>query len=83
MLGNKVFYFVLMNGGIYYIDDGCFVLGKFDEILWNLWEIVCMWYFNVLLGYDMLVDELENDLELVVYFFLKLGMLFYVGVGMV
>lgn len=80
--GNKVSYLVLTNGGTYYIDDGRPVPGKFDETLRNLREIACTWYFNVPLGYDMLVDELENDPELAAHFFSKLGMLFYAGAGM-
>ncbi|WP_424176950.1 feruloyl-CoA synthase [Yoonia sp. TsM2_T14_4] len=80
--GNKVFYLVMTNGGSYYIDDGRPVLGKFDETLRNLRDISCTWYFNVPIGYDMLVDQLENDPALAATFFNKLGMMFYAGAGM-
>ena len=80
--GNKVFYLVMTNGGSYYIDDGRAVLGKFDETLRNLRDISCTWYFNVPIGYDMLVDQLENDPALAATFFNKLGMMFYAGAGM-
>lgn len=80
--GNKVFYLVMTNGGSYYIDDGRPVPGKFDETLRNLREISCTWYFNVPMGYDMLVDRLEADPALAQTFFGKLGMMFYAGAGM-
>ncbi len=80
--GNKVSYLVLTNGGTYYIDDGRPVPGKFDETLRNLRELSCTWYFNVPVGYDMLVEELERDAELAGRFFGSLGMLFYAGAGM-
>ena len=80
--GNKVFMLVLAHGGTYYIDDGRPVPGKFDETLRNLHEIACTWYFNVPVGYDMLVDALEQDHTLAATFFSRLGMLFYAGAGM-
>ncbi len=80
--GNKVSYLVLTNGGTYYIDDGRPVAGKFAETLRNLREISCTWYFNVPVGYDMLVEELETDPELARGFFADLGMLFYAGASM-
>ncbi|OAN75267.1 feruloyl-CoA synthase [Sulfitobacter sp. EhC04] len=80
--GNKVFYMVTTNGGSYYIDDGRPVPGKFDETLRNLRDVSCTWYFNVPVGYDMLVAELENDPALAQSFFRDLGMMFYAGAGM-
>lgn len=80
--GNKVFYLALTNGGSYYIDDGRPVQGKFDETLRNLSEIACTWYFNVPVGYDLLVDKLESDPSLAANFFRRLDMMFYAGAGM-
>ena len=80
--GNKSFYLVMTNGGTYYIDDGRPALGKFDETLRNLREVACTWYFNVPIGYDMLVERLEQDADLAATFFSDLGMLFYAGAGM-
>ncbi len=80
--GNKVSYLVLTNGGSYYIDDGKPVPGKFDETLRNLREIACTWYFNVPLGWDFLVEELEKDQALAEKFFSQMGMMFYAGAGM-
>ncbi len=80
--GNKVFYLVLTNGGTYYIDDGRPVKGRFDETLRNLREIACTWYFNVPVGYDLLVEALDEDEALARTFYSKLGMAFYAGAGM-
>jgi feruloyl-CoA synthase len=80
--GNKVSYLVLTNGGTYFIDDGKPVPGKFDETLKNLREVSCTWYFNVPIGWDMLVEELEKDSALAETFFSSLGMMFYAGAGM-
>lgn len=80
--GNKVSYLVLTNGGTYYIDDGKPVPGKMDDTLRNLREVACTWYFNVPLGWDLLVEELEKDKSLAETFFSQLGMMFYAGAGM-
>ena len=80
--GNKVFYLALTNGGTFYIDDGKPTPGKLDETLRNLREISCTWYFNVPIGWDTLVDELERDAEMAQTFFARLSMMFYAGAGM-
>lgn len=80
--GNKVSYLVMTNGGTYYIDDGKPAPGKIDETLRNLREVACTWYFNVPVGWDVLVEELENDKVLAETFFSQLGMMFYAGAGM-
>ena len=80
--GNKVSYLVLTNGGTYYIDDGRPVPGKFGETLRNLRELSCTWYFNVPVGWDMLIREIEVDPALAEVFFRDLGMMFYAGAGM-
>jgi feruloyl-CoA synthase len=80
--GNKVSALVLTNGGTYYIDDGRPAPGRFEETVRNLREIACTWYFNVPLGYDLLVEALERDRALAETFFSRLGMLFYAGANM-
>ena len=80
--GNKVFYLVLTNGGTYYIDEGKPAPGAFDETLRNLREVACTWYFNVPVGWDLLIEELEADAALAETFFSRLGMMFYAGAGM-
>lgn len=80
--GNKVSYMVMTNGGTYYIDDGKPGPKTFSETLRNLREVPCTWYFNVPVGWDMLVEELETDTKLAATFFSELGMMFYAGAGM-
>lgn len=80
--GNKVFYLIMTNGGTYYIDDGRPAPGKIDETLRNLREVSCTWYFNVPVGWDLLIDALETDEALSKTFFSDLGMMFYAGAGM-
>ncbi|MFT6676472.1 MAG: feruloyl-CoA synthase [Sulfitobacter sp.] len=80
--GNKVSHLVLTNGGTFYIDDGKPTPDKFGETLRNLRDVACTWYFNVPVGYDMLIDELEADAALAARFFSELGMLFYAGASM-
>ena len=80
--GNKVSYMVMTNGGTYYIDDGKPLPGQFDETVRNLREIACTWYFNVPVGWDMLVDRLEAEPDLARIFFSRLKLMFYAGAGM-
>lgn len=80
--GNKVFYLVMTNGGTYYIDDGAPTPGRIEETIRNLREISCTWYFNVPVGWDRLVNELEQDPVLAKTFFARLSMMFYAGAGM-
>lgn len=80
--GNKVTYMVMTNGGTYYIDDGKPLPGQFDETVRNLREIACTWYFNVPVGWDMLVDRLEAEPDLARIFFSRLKLMFYAGAGM-
>jgi len=80
--GNKVSYLVLTNGGTFYIDDGRPMPGKIAETLRNLREVNCTWYFNVPVGWDLLIEELETDDALAAAFFKDLGMMFYAGAGM-
>ena len=80
--GNKVFFLVMTNGGTYHIDDGKPTPGKIDETLRNLREVACTWYFNVPVGWDVLVEALETDAALAQTFFSKLSMMFYAGAGM-
>ena len=80
--GNKIFYMVMTNGGTYYIDEGRPATGKFEETIRNLREISCTWYFTMPIGYDLLVQQLEKDVELAQHFYANLDMLFYAGAGL-
>ncbi|MFZ7090244.1 feruloyl-CoA synthase [Primorskyibacter sp. 2E233] len=80
--GNKVFNMVLYNGGTYYIDDGRPTPGAIGRTIENLRDVSPTWYFNVPLGFQMLLDAFETDAALRETFFKDLQMLFYAGAGM-
>jgi feruloyl-CoA synthase len=80
--GNKVFNLVIYNGGTYYIDDGRPTPDHIGRTIANLREISPTWYFNVPLGYQMLLDAMETDERLRETFFARVQMLMYAGAGM-
>ncbi|GGB14437.1 feruloyl-CoA synthase [Allosediminivita pacifica] len=80
--GNKVFNMIFYNGGTYYIDDGRPTPEGIDRTIENLRDISPTWYFNVPLGFQMLLDAFETDHALRETFFKRLQMLFYAGAGM-
>jgi len=80
--GNKVFNMVPYNGGSYYIDDGRPTPQMIGRTVENLRDISPTWYFNVPLGFQMLLDAFETDPTLRANFFKDLQMLFYAGAGM-
>jgi feruloyl-CoA synthase len=80
--GNKVFNLVIYNGGTYYIDDGRPTPDHIGRTIANLREISPTWYFNVPLGYQMLLDAMETDDRLRGTFFARVQMLMYAGAGM-
>jgi len=80
--GNKVFNMVHYNGGTYYIDDGRPTPDGIARTIENLHEISPTWYFNVPLGFQMLLEAFETDDRLRETFFKRLQMLFYAGAGM-
>jgi feruloyl-CoA synthase len=80
--GNKVFNLVIWNGGTYYIDDGRPTPDLIGRTIANLREISPTWYFNVPLGYQMLLDAMETDQRLRETFFARVQMLMYAGAGM-
>ena len=80
--GNKVFNLVIWNGGTFYIDAGKPSPKLIGETIRNLREISPTWYFNVPVGYQMLLDAMETDEELRRTFFARVSMLMYAGAGM-
>ncbi len=80
--GNKAFNIVIYNGGTYYIDHGKPAPGLIDTTIANLREISPTWYFNVPLGYQMLLDAMERDAALRARFFDRLQLMMYAGAGM-
>jgi len=80
--GNKVFNLVIYNGGTYYIDEGKPTPHGIGKTIANLKEVAPTWYFNVPVGYQMLLDTFERDHRLRETFFSHLDMLMYAGAGM-
>ena len=80
--GNKVFNMVVYNGGTFYLDAGKPTPAGIGETIRNLSEISPSWYFNVPLGYQMLLDAMERDAALRERFFARLQMMMYAGAGM-
>ena len=80
--GNKVFNMIAYNGGTYYIDDGRPTPDGIERTIENLRDVSPTWYFNVPLGFQMLLDAFETDHALRETFFKRLQMLFYAGAGM-
>ena len=80
--GNKVFNLVIYNGGTLYLDDGKPTPKDIHKTIRNLREVSPTWYFNVPLGYQMLLDAMETDADLRKTFFKRVKMLMYAGAGM-
>ncbi|WP_428925066.1 feruloyl-CoA synthase [Marinibacterium sp. SX1] len=80
--GNKVFNMVISNGGTFYIDDGRPTPADIGRTIRNLKDISPTWYFNVPLGYQMLLDAMEGDADLCRSFFARLKVMMYAGAGM-
>jgi feruloyl-CoA synthase len=80
--GNHNTNMVLAHGGSMYIDEGRPATGRVELTIANLREVQPTVYFNVPLGYDMLLPYLEKDEALARNFFGQLQMLFYAGAAM-
>jgi feruloyl-CoA synthase len=80
--GNKVFNMAIYHGGSYYIDDGRPTPHDIGRTIRTLREVAPTWYFNVPIGYQFLVDQMERDEGLADQFFSRLRMLMYAGAGM-
>ena len=80
--GNKVFNMVLFNGGSFYIDEGKPSGAKIGETIANLKEISPHYYFNVPVGWEMLVEAMEKDAELCRSMLSNLKIMMYAGAAM-
>jgi len=80
--GNHNFNMVLNQGGTFYIDGGKPAPGLVEQTVKNLAEISPTIYFNVPVGYAMLLSHLEEDEELRTNFFKNLQLLFYAGAAL-
>lgn len=80
--GNKTFNMAIFNGGTFYIDDGKPVPGLIERTIRNLREVSPNWYFNVPVGYEMLVEAMRADRSLAECFFRDLKLMMYAGAAM-
>ncbi len=80
--GNHDFNLVLRNGGTLYVDAGKPMPGLIETTAKNLAEIAPTMYFNVPLGFDLLLPFLEQDAALRKNFFRDLDMVFYAGAAL-
>jgi feruloyl-CoA synthase len=77
--GNHNFDLVLRQGGTLYVDGGKPAPDLFEVTVRNLKEISPTIYFNVPVGFAMLLPRLEKDETLRRRFFERLQMIFYAG----
>jgi len=80
--GNHNFNLVLSQGGTLYIDGGKPAPGLVEQTVKNLAEISPTIYFNVPVGYAMLLPHLEQDEALRNNFFKNLQVIFYAGAAL-
>jgi len=80
--GNHNFNLVLNQGGSLYIDDGKPAPGQVEKTVRNLAEVAPTIYFNVPVGYAMLLPHLEQDEKLRANFFRDLQLIFYAGAAL-
>ncbi len=80
--GNHNFNMILVNGGSLYIDDGKPRPGQVEKTVANLGEIATGIYFNVPLGYELLIGYLETNESLARTFFSELKVLFCAGAAL-
>jgi feruloyl-CoA synthase len=79
MGGNVNLHRLLRFGGCAWLDAGKPIPGRFEATLANLREVSPSFYFNVPLGYAMLLPALEADEDLARRFFRRLDYLSYGG----
>ncbi len=80
--GNHNFNLVLNQGGSLYIDCGKPAPGLVEQTVKNLADISPTIYFNVPVGYAMLLPHLEQDEDLRNNFFKNLQLIFYAGAAL-
>jgi feruloyl-CoA synthase len=80
--GNHDFNLVLHQGGTFYIDGGRPAPGLIEQTVKNLQDVSPTIYFNVPVGYTMLLPHLEKDEALAKKFFANLKLIFYAGAAL-
>jgi feruloyl-CoA synthase len=80
--GNHDFNLVLCQGGTFYIDGGRPAPGLIEQTVQNLHDVSPTIYFNVPVGYTMLLPYLEKDEALARKFFVEMRLIFYAGAAL-
>jgi feruloyl-CoA synthase len=80
--GNHNFNLTLQMGGTLYIDGGKPAPGLIEQTVKNLHDVSPTIYFNVPVGFTMLLPYLEKDEALARKFFANLRMIFYAGAAL-
>jgi feruloyl-CoA synthase len=80
--GNFCFNLMLRNGGSFYIDEGRPAPRLIGRSIANLRDVKPTMYFNVPLGFAMLLDHLEADAELNRTFFSRLKIVLYAAAAL-
>ena len=80
--GNHNINLVLRQGGTMYIDGGRPAPGLIEQTAKNLQDVSPTIYFNVPVGYTMLLPYLEKDDALAQKFFANLKLIFYAGAAL-
>jgi feruloyl-CoA synthase len=80
--GNHNLNMILANGGTLHIDDGKPTPAQFELTVSALAEVAPTAYFNVPMGYAMLVPRLESDRDLAERFFSRLRVVFYAAASL-
>ena len=80
--GNHNFNLTLYQGGTLYIDGGKPAPGLIEQTVKNLHDVSPAIYFNVPVGFTMLLPYLERDEALAQKFFANLRLIFYAGAAL-
>jgi feruloyl-CoA synthase len=80
--GNHNINLVIAQGGTFYIDGGKPAPGLIEQTVKNLHDVSPTIYFNVPVGYTMLLPFLEKDGALARKFFAELRLIFYAGAAL-
>lgn len=80
--GTKIFNMAIYNGGTFYIDGGKPTLALIGETIRNIRDVSPNWYFNVPIGYEMLIEAMKEDGALAKSFFKNAKLLMYAGAAM-
>ena len=80
--GSKVFNMTIYNGGTFYVERGRPTPELIGDTIRNLRDVSPSWYFNVPVGYDLLILAMKKEPALASSFLRNLRMMMYAGAAM-